>query len=84
MDFSVVAKGAGCASERATDVTDVKAATERLLQVLEKGKPGLLELVIDDCPAHPGTLAMVGNTDDPKEVVIPYYDNVPRTLPSSS
>lgn len=80
MDFSVMAKGAGCASEKVTDVAEVKAATQRLLDVLNKGKPGLLELVIDDGPAHPATLAMIGNTDDPNEVVIPYYDNVPRTL----
>lgn len=78
MDFATVAKGAGCSSARVSAVKDIKEATKTLLDQLSDGKPGLLELVIDDEPTHPGTVAMVGNTNNKKEVVIPYYDNVPR------
>lgn len=79
MDFAAVAKGAGCMGEKVTAVKDIKDATSRLIKGLDAGKPGLLELVIDDQPTHPGTVAMVGNTNNQNEVVIPYYDNVPRT-----
>lgn len=78
MDFATIARGAGCASARVDAVKDIKEATKSLLEQLDGGKPGLLELVIDDKPIHPGTVAMVGNTNNEKEVVIPYYDNVPR------
>lgn len=78
MDFAAIAQGANCASAKVKAVSEIKAATQRLLGELDEGRPGLLELVIDDKPTHPGTLAMVGNTGDEKEVVIPYYDNVSR------
>lgn len=78
MDFSAVARGAGCPSEKVHAVEDIKAAVARLVEQLDGGKPALLELVVDDQPVHPGTVAMVGNTNNENEVVIPYYDNVPR------
>lgn len=78
MDFALVAQGAGCASEKVDVVENIKAAVGRLVEGLDKGKPGLLELLVDEQPTHPGTLAMVGNVDNENEVVIPYYDNVPR------
>lgn len=78
MSFAAVAKGAGCMGEKVTAVKDIKDSVVRLLEGLDAGQPGLLELVIDDQPTHPGTVAMVGNTDSENEVVIPYYDNVPR------
>lgn len=78
MDFSAVARGAGCPSERVCAVGDIRGAVARLVEQLDRGKPALLELAVDDQPVHPGTVAMVGNTKDENEVVIPYYDNVPR------
>lgn len=78
MDFSAVAKGVGCESEKIDNVVQIDDAVSRLVQKLKEGKPGLLELMIDDQPTHPGTVAMVGRSDNANEVVIPYYDNVPR------
>lgn len=78
MDFAAVAKGAGCESEKVGAVDQIKDAVARLVKTLGEGKPGLLELLIDEQPTHPGTVAMVGKSDNEKEVVIPYYDNVPR------
>lgn len=78
VDFAAIAKGAGCASEKVSAVNNVKEAVTRLVEQANGGKPGLLELVIDDQPTHPGTVAMVGNSHKKNEVVIPYYDNVPR------
>lgn len=78
MDFAAVAKGAGCTSEKVGDVSGIKDAVARLVEQLDAGKPALLELAVDDQPVHPGTIAMVGNSDNKNEVVIPYYDNVPR------
>lgn len=80
LDFAGVARAAGCAGERVRAVEDVAPAVRRLVgEVLQDaGRPALLELVVDEQPTHPGTVAMVGNTSDENEVVIPYYDNVPR------
>lgn len=78
MDFTAVAKGAGCEGEKVHNVEHITDAVSRLVQHLEGGKPGLLELLIDDQPTHPGTVAMVGRSNNENEVVIPYYDNVPR------
>lgn len=78
MNFAAVAKGAGCESERVASVQHIREAVSRLLQGLDGQKPGLLELLIDDQPTHPATVAMVGKSDNANEVVIPYYDNVPR------
>lgn len=78
MDFAAVAKGAGCESEKVAAVDQIKDAVSRLVNTLGEGKPGLLELLIDEQPTHPGTISMVGKSDKKNEVVIPYYDNVPR------
>lgn len=80
MDFAAISKGAGCASEKVNQVKVIADAVSRLLLGLKEGKPGLLELLIDDQPTHPGTVSMVGKADakNNNEVVIPYYDNVPR------
>lgn len=78
MDFAAVAKGAACESEKVDDVAHIKDAVSRLLQGIKEKKAGLLELLVDDKPTHPGTVAMVGRSNNENEVVIPYYDNVPR------
>lgn len=78
LDFAAVARATGCAGERVRAVEEIEGAVGRLVGELDGGKPALLELVVDDQPTHPGTVAMVGNTDNENEVVIPYYDNVPR------
>lgn len=78
MNFSTVAKGLGCASERVNKPTDIDDTVKKLAQSALSGKPALLEIITSSHPIHPGTIAMVGNTDDKNVIVVPYYDNVPR------
>lgn len=78
MKFSTVAEGLGCLAERVEKAVDIDAAVRRLAESAMAGKPGLLEVITSSHPIHPGTVAMVGNTDDKNVVVVPYYDNVPR------
>jgi thiamine pyrophosphate-dependent acetolactate synthase large subunit-like protein len=42
------------------------------------GKPACINLTVSGEVVHPITSSMVGYTDDPDTIVIPYYDNVPR------
>ncbi|GAB1207927.1 hypothetical protein APSETT445_006663 [Aspergillus pseudonomiae] len=74
-DYSLVAKALGNASVKIQTISDVAPALAGLLD--QKG-PTCIELVVDDKPTHPITVAMVGQTDEPGMVVVPYYDNVPR------
>ena len=78
MNFSTVARGLGCAAERVSAPGDIDAAVKSLAESTLSGKPGLLEVITSAHPVHPGTVAMVGNTEDQNVVVIPYYDDVPR------
>ncbi|KAK7698358.1 hypothetical protein SLS64_012606 [Diaporthe eres] len=78
MNFSTVAKGLDCASERVSKPADIDDAVKRLAQSALSGKPALLEIITSSHPIHPGTIAMVGATDDKNVIVVPYYDNVPR------
>lgn len=75
MSFAEVAKGLSNAAEKVDNLKDLKAAVKRL-SVVEG--PALLEIIASNKPTFPGTIAMVGATDDKNIVVVPYYDNVPR------
>ncbi len=77
MKFDVLASGLGNAARKVEKVSDVEAAVAELLNA---HGPACLELVVSNKPAHPGTVAMVGKTDDPNVVVVPYYANIPRAF----
>ncbi|KAI8305528.1 Benzaldehyde lyase [Colletotrichum sp. SAR11_59] len=86
--YEVVAQGFGCLSA-VVDVhrddsseSDGSKTLESLKQTVgslssSKG-PGLLNLNVSDVPYQATTKAMVGQSDDPNIIVIPYYDNVPK------
>ncbi|KAL4921126.1 thiamine pyrophosphate enzyme, N-terminal TPP binding domain-containing protein [Aspergillus aurantiobrunneus] len=71
--YDAVSKGLGNNGLKVTKFEDVEGA----LGKLGKG-PGCVELVVDSKPIHPVTEMMVGRTEDPNLVVVPYYDNIPR------
>ena len=77
MKFDVLARGLGIASKRVDKVDDVEDVVKALL---DAGGPMCLELIVNSKPTHPGTVAMIGKTNDPNRVVIPYYDNIPRAF----
>lgn len=74
--YEVVAEGFGCAGARVDKVEEI-GATVRKLSTVEG--PALLNLIVSDRPIHCYTSAMVQNTDDPDVIVVPYYDNLPRS-----
>jgi acetolactate synthase-1/2/3 large subunit len=74
-DYDVVARGLGAAGERISRIEDVGPAIRR---ALDSTKPTCINLTVSGEITHPITPAMVGYTDDPNTIVIPYYDNVPR------
>ncbi|KAL1645026.1 hypothetical protein SLS58_004097 [Diplodia intermedia] len=80
VDFAMVARGLGCAGERAEGLAEVREKVGRLLQEGggEGRRPWCLDLRVSAKPTHPGTAAMVSMTEDPDVIVVPYYDNVPR------
>ncbi|KAF7528041.1 hypothetical protein G7054_g10293 [Neopestalotiopsis clavispora] len=75
MGFAEVAKGLANAAEKVNNLEQLKSAVKKLSQV--EG-PALLEIIASNKPTFPGTISMVGATDDKNVLVIPYYDNVPR------
>jgi thiamine pyrophosphate-dependent acetolactate synthase large subunit-like protein len=75
--YEVVARGLGNRSVRVDKVGEVEEAVKT---VLGGEGPACVELVVSNKPTHPGTIAMVGKTDDPNVVVVPYYENVPRAF----
>ncbi|PLB49055.1 thiamine diphosphate-binding protein [Aspergillus steynii IBT 23096] len=74
-EYDLVAKALGNASAK-LDKIDAIAETVKRLQ--KEIGPSCVNLIVDDKPIHPMTTAMVGQTDDPGMVVVPYYDNIPR------
>jgi acetolactate synthase-1/2/3 large subunit len=74
-DYDIAARGLGAAGERVSRIEDVGPA---IRQALASGKTTCINLTVSGEVTHPITPTMVGYTDDPNTIVIPYYDNVPR------
>ncbi|KAL2847175.1 thiamine pyrophosphate enzyme, N-terminal TPP binding domain-containing protein [Aspergillus pseudoustus] len=74
-DYARVAESLGNASAKVTTLEELTTALAKL-----EGQPraACLEIIVDDKPIHPMTVGMVGQTEEPDMVVVPYYDNVPR------
>ncbi|KAI8265531.1 hypothetical protein K4K58_011209 [Colletotrichum sp. SAR11_239] len=86
--YEVVAQGFGCLSavvdvhredNSESDGSKTLESLEQTVGSLSSSKsPGLLNLNVSDVPYQATTKAMVGQSDDPNIIVIPYYDNVPK------
>jgi len=92
--YEMVAEGFGCASARVdsrfaarrgslfADDSKVQKAFQAIDAAMDElvhtEGPGLLNLIVSDKPYQDTTVAMVGCTDDPHVIVVPYYDNLPR------
>jgi hypothetical protein len=59
-------------------VSKLDAIGPAIRRALESAKPTCINLTVSGEVTHPVTPAMVGYTDDPNTIVIPYYENVPR------
>ncbi|GAB1215802.1 hypothetical protein ATERTT37_004999 [Aspergillus terreus] len=74
-EYETVGEGLGNASARVDTISAVQETVKRLQKV---DGPSCINLIVDSKPIHPVTTLMVGQTEDPDMVVVPYYDNVPR------
>ena len=73
--YEVVAQGFNCKGEIVTEFDKIKPTVEKMAS---SGRPGLINMITSPQPITPATMSMVGMTDDPDVIVVPYYDNVPR------
>ncbi|KAJ5721498.1 uncharacterized protein N7483_009432 [Penicillium malachiteum] len=74
-EYDVVAKGLQNASAKVSQISEIYPTVTRFQE--QKG-PSCINLIVDRKPVHPITTLMVGLTDSPDAVVVPYYDNIPR------
>lgn len=75
--YEQVAQGLGNQSTR-IDSNNLKSMDETVGRLSAVQGPSCINLLVSDQPTHPGTTAMVGKTEDPDMIVVPYYDNIPR------
>ncbi|KAJ9617040.1 hypothetical protein H2200_000761 [Cladophialophora chaetospira] len=75
--YDIVAQGFNNRAALAKDsIEDVEKAVKDLGDG-SKG-PGLINVLVSRDPVTEVTKGMVGKTEDPDWIVVPYYDNVPR------
>ncbi|KAJ5989552.1 hypothetical protein N7481_004762 [Penicillium waksmanii] len=74
-EYDVVATGLQNAAAKSTRIADIQSTVSKLQS---QPGPSCINLLVDHKPVHPITTAMVGLTDDPNYVVVPYYDNILR------
>lgn len=73
--YELVARGLQNSAAKVSRISDIRGT----ITELQAGPgPSCVNLIVDRKPVHPITTAMVGLTDDPSLVVVPYYDNIPR------
>ncbi|OBK24309.1 benzaldehyde lyase [Mycobacterium asiaticum] len=74
-DYHEIARAFGGYGERVTDLADVRPAVER---AFASGLPACINVVVAASVVHPMTTAMLGDLDAPDEIVVPYYENIPK------
>ncbi|MFI4974650.1 MAG: thiamine pyrophosphate-binding protein [Caulobacterales bacterium] len=75
--YGDIASAFGCHGERVSTFDEIAPAMRR---ALDSGRPSLLEIMTDPDVVHPVTVSMLGKVgEDKKEVLIPYYENVPAS-----
>ncbi|KAI9685355.1 MAG: hypothetical protein M1822_004486 [Bathelium mastoideum] len=72
--YEVVGQGFGCLSARVDKFDDIAQTVTKLGN---SGKASCINFIISDKPIVGATTAMVGASDDPNVIVVPYYDNLP-------
>ncbi|KAJ6011518.1 hypothetical protein N7451_002930 [Penicillium sp. IBT 35674x] len=74
-EYDVVAKGLQNAAAKVTRISEIAST---VVKFQGQSGPSCINLIVDRKPTHPVTTMMVGLTDSPDLVVVPYYDNIPR------
>ena len=79
-NYASIATAFGCHGERVTDFKEIEPAIAR---AYASGKPSCIEIMIDADIVHPVTVAALGTiSDEKREIMIPYYENIPIRTPA--
>ncbi|MFV0524880.1 MAG: thiamine pyrophosphate-binding protein [Acidimicrobiales bacterium] len=73
--YDQVAEGFGAFGQHVTEVDEVGPAVDR---ALESGRPSVVNVATAGSVVHPITTSMLGDLTATDEIVIPYYDNIPK------
>lgn len=73
--YEKVAEAFGGYGERANGSTQIAEAMKRALGA---GVPACINAEVDPDVVHPLTLMMLGDVSSTDEIVVPYYENIPR------
>ena len=74
-DYARIARGFGCSGERVTSFAELRPALER---AFGRGRPAVVEVMIDPEVVSPGLVQMLGDvSSEISQIVIPYYQNIP-------
>lgn len=73
--YEKVAEAFGGYGERVAQTTDIADAMKR---AFDSGVPACLNVEIDPNVVHPITTMMLGDVTSTDEIVVPYYENIPR------
>ncbi|KZL84708.1 benzaldehyde lyase [Colletotrichum incanum] len=79
--YDIVAQGFGCESAVVDVIKEDSGSNgQKTLETLKETvrSPALLNLKVSDLPYHSSTKAMIGLSNDPNTIFVPYYDNLPR------
>ncbi|CAM4036712.1 Benzaldehyde lyase [Pseudomonas reidholzensis] len=75
LSYAAIGGGFGCHAEQVTRLEDLAPAMAR---AIASGKPAVIEVMTDPQVVHPVMHLMLSEPADPsREIVIPYYENIP-------
>lgn len=74
-DYHEIARAFGGHGERVTELDQVRPAVER---AFASGLPACVNVAVAGQVVHPMTTSMLGDLTAEDEIVIPYYQNIPR------
>jgi acetolactate synthase-1/2/3 large subunit len=73
--YEKVAEAFGGYGERVKDVASIADAMKRAFAA---GVPACINVEVDPHVVHPITTMMLGDVTSTDEIVVPYYENIPR------
>ncbi|QXW01159.1 thiamine pyrophosphate-binding protein [Rhodococcus globerulus] len=73
--YEKVAEAFGGYGER---VKDVASITDAMKRAFDAGVPACINVEVDPHVVHPITTMMLGDVTSTDEIVVPYYENIPR------
>ena len=73
--YEKVAEGFGAIGEFVESADEIVPAVERALQA---NQPAVVNVVVSGSVVHPVTTDLLGDLSAEDEIVVPYYQNIPK------